>query len=357
MKPTIWGIILLCAGLLGCAEKSKVDPLFEAIPLRHSHGDGEYAVFTVKLPLSEQSLDSYESPVDPNSGVARVPLLGDVLRLVTQSTFNFGALLGLGKQHIIIDQPIPDLESPYLKSIAIKRVLFHIDYRDENALPRNWWDRVRDVIRGGSRVNFEFLKEVKLSLRMTRRDGEVTSYLPTVNANVDPRRDLLTPEQIELLPPALRPVELVRYRRKQRTTDLRNGERGPVFVAQAERPVRVRSILKRDERLAPLLEDMVVVNKSLVVQLKKDEAFARELLFAALETEAIELDKAGLKKIEECSVDRCLDLRINDRNMLPLLMNGNNLRIEAFIDASKVPANSFKLKGFIEFEVKLDVPL
>jgi hypothetical protein len=50
-----------------------------------------------------------------------------------------------------------------------------------------------------------------------------------------------------------------------------------------------------------------------------------------------------------------LDVKINDENLLPLLLQGNQLDIETMIDASKILPKSFQLKGFIEFEIKLDV--
>jgi hypothetical protein len=42
---------------------------------------------------------------------------------------------------------------------------------------------------------------------------------------------------------------------------------------------------------------------------------------------------------------------------LPLIKQGNRLNIETMIDASRVPPRSFQLKGYIEFEVKLDGPI
>lgn len=349
-------LISLLLWVSACGQKSKVTPLFDAIPLKESHGDGEFAVFTVKLPLSDQSLDTYDSPVDPNRGVARVPLLGDVLRLMTQSTFNLGAQLGLGKENIIITQPIPDLSSKYLKSIAIKRVFFHIDQKNilQNR-PSNWWLRFRDILRGGSTLDFSFIHELKISFRMLNL-GAVTDYTPEIITDVVPERDLLTADQIAALPEALRPVEILRYQKKKRAEVLRNKERGPMFVVYGEFPVKVRSIMRRDPEMRELIKEIVVVNKSLIIELK-DQELVSEKFYELLERHEAQLANAGIAKIEPCNDQVCMDVKVNDQNMLPLLLKGDRLRIETFIDSSKVPPKSFQLKGFIEFEVKLDVPL
>lgn len=349
---------LLLATLLSCGKKSEITPMFEAIPLKDSHGDGKYAVFTVKLPLSDQSLASYDSPIDPSQGVARIPLLGDVLRLVTQSSFNLGAQLGLGKQNIIINQPLPDLETPYLNSISIKRVFFHIDQKEvERERTPSVWERFRDFLRGGSKVDFNFIKELSITFRAMVLDEAPASLAPEVLTDVDPKRDLLTPAQIENLPRALRPVEVLKYARKTRGEVVLNGERGAMFVIYGEKPVRLRSVLKRVPDIDGLVKEMVVINKTLFVELKANGKEAQEQFNEILDENEVELSDAGIIKVDQCDLDSCMDLKVNNQNMLPLLKSGNQLRIETFINSSKVPAKSFQLKGFIEFEVKLDVPL
>ena len=56
--------------------------------------------------------------------------------------------------------------------------------------------------------------------------------------------------------------------------------------------------------------------------------------------------------IEECSEQTCLDVKVPDVDLLPLIVKGNALKIDAYINANKAP-DSFQLEGFMEFEVKL----
>jgi hypothetical protein len=345
MKKCFWLSLFLL--LLGCAEKSEITPLFEAIPLRESHGDGEFAVFTVKLPLSDQSIESYNSIIDPNTGVSRVPLLGDVLRLMGQSVFNLGAELGMGKTYLTIKQPIPDLDSPYIKSISVKRVFFHIDQKDllGGIRQRSFLERARSIIRGGATLDFSFLRELKIHMRMEKDDKPITSYVPEL---LEGDRFTLTRDE--------NTIEFLSYKRKRRILSLVNGDSGATFIIYSNHPVQVRSFIRRDPELSKIVKEMTIINKTLMIELHKSN-FNTEQFFTLLERNESQLERLGIKKIDPCNDRICMDVKVNNQNLLPLLLKGNQLHIQTFIDASKVPPRSFQLKGFIEFEVKLDVPL
>jgi hypothetical protein len=343
-------IIPLFAILLSsCAQESKIDPLFEAIPLRTSHGDGEYSVFTIKLPLSDQSIESYASPIDPRTGVARVPLLGDMLRLMTQATFNLGAGLGMGQTNLVIKQPIPDLDSPYLKSISVKRVFFHIDQTDLLAGARrvSLFQRFRNLIRGGTVLDFSFIRTLKIHMKMEKGEAEPESYMPEIIEGGSLSSASKADGSV---------IEFLNYSRKKRSEVLRNKERGTMYVFYSQNPVQVRSFLRRDPELAELIKEIIIVNNSLVVQLKEGELM-NERMFSLLERNETDLATMGITKIDPCSELTCMDVKVNEENLLPLLLKGNKLNIETMVDASRVPPTSFQLKGFIEFEIKLDLPL
>jgi hypothetical protein len=350
--------LLVLIALVSCGQKSKVDPLFKAIPLSQSHGDGKYAVFTVKLPLSEESIDVYDSPIDPNSGVGRVPLLGDALRFITQSVFNLGANLGMGRSQITINQPLPDLNSPYLKSLSVKRVFFHIDQKNVLAdeRPQGLIARLRALIRGGTALDFSFIRELKIRLKMDKGDPTPESYVPEIITEEIENRRRRDDEGVAVVEDEFQPVDLLHYLRKYRSDVLRNSERGSMFVVYSEKPVAVRAFLRRHPELSVLIQELVIVNKSLVIELKGKEMVS-EKFFHLLERFEADVETSGITKIDGCDDDTCMDVKVNEQNMLPFLTQGNKLKIETIIDASKVPPQSFRLKGFVEFEVKLDVPL
>ncbi len=359
-------LLLVTSMLVSCGEKSKVDPLFPATRLSQTedYGNGEHAVFTIKMPLSDKSIDTYDSPIDPNTGLSRVPLLGDALRFMTQALFNLGAEFGLGKSNITINQPIPDLNSPYLKSISVKRVFFHIDNTiEEDARPRSVIARVfnsiRGIIRGQTALDFSFIRELNVLLKMEKTDVEPIDFVPEIITEDDNRRRPTAPQHGSIEIGAVggpRMIELLNYKRSKRSEILRNNERGAMFVVYTEKPVQVRAFLRKDKDMAAMIKEMVIVNKTLVVELTGQQQVA-EAFFELMRRYEDEMAESGITKIDSCNEDICMDVKVNEQNMMPLLLQGNKLRIETNIDSSRVPPKSFQLKGFIEFEVKLDVPI
>jgi hypothetical protein len=215
--------------------------------------------------------------------------------------------------------------------------------------------RFRDFLRGGSRLDFSFINQLNINFRMLQ-EGSITSYTPEINTDVVPERDLLSPAQIMALPEDMRPLEILNYQKRKRNESIRSKDFGPMLVVYGDFPVKVRSILRRDPEINELIKEIVVVNKSLFIELKEKE-LVREKFYELLERNESQLTNAGISKIEPCSDDVCMDVKVNNQNMLPMLLKGDRLRKETYIDSSKVPPKSFQLKGFIEFEVKLDVPL
>lgn len=363
--------LFILISFFGCAPKSEVTPLFEPISLKESHGDGKYAVFTVKLPLSDNSIDTYDSPIDPTTGVSRIPLLGDMLRFVTQATFNFGAVIGFGKTYLTIKQPLPDLDSPYINSISVKRVFFHIDQKKIDPDVRlNLWDKIRNLIRGTTKLNFNFIRQMRLNMRVSKED-EPSDYIPEIIEDTP-----LTP----IARGATDIMEFLRYDRNSRSTVLNEATATNTVVIYSPQPVRLRRFIRQNTTLSAYVKNMEVINKSLFVELKQDfeqdasqridpamyrELFGRETPFeskvkeftAIFEKESEGNAQVEVLKMVPCASSTCMDIKVNNQNLLPLIKQGNRLNIETMIDASRVPPRSFQLKGFIEFEIKLDLPL
>jgi len=356
--------------LFGCAQKSEVTDFIQPISLKESHGDGKYAVFTVKLPLSDNSIDTYDSPIDPTTGVARIPLLGDMLRFVTQATFNFGAELGMGKTNLTIKQPLPDLDSPYIHSISIKRVFFHIDQKKINPDVRmSLFDRIRNFIRGTTALNFNFIRALKIHMRASK-EAEPADYIPEIIEDTP-----LTPVTSD----SKNVIEFLNYQKRSRSKVLNENVAVHTLVVYAEQPIRLRRFIRQHPVLAPYIKNIDVINKSIFIELKQaapasqavasgpqsDEIFGVDESYqlkvkeftALFEKEVTAASQFEILKMIPCSTFTCMDLRVNNQNLLPLLLQGNRLNIETMIDASRVPPRSFQLKGFIEFEVKLDLPI
>jgi hypothetical protein len=49
-----------------------------------------------------------------------------------------------------------------------------------------------------------------------------------------------------------------------------------------------------------------------------------------------------------------MELTVPDVNLIPIAIKGNSLKFDAILHAGAVP-ESFKLKGFVEFEIDADL--
>ncbi len=60
--------------------------------------------------------------------------------------------------------------------------------------------------------------------------------------------------------------------------------------------------------------------------------------------------------IDTCTENSCLEINVPDINLVPIARKGNSLKLESILEADNVP-ESFKLKGFVEFELKVKSPI
>lgn len=341
-----------------CAQESKVDPLFPAVRINESHGDGNQAVFTVKIPLSENSIDDQQSPIDPDTGLARVPLLGEILRLVGKSTVNFalGTNLARGERSLTIKQPLPDLNEPVLKHISIKRLFFHIAPKNPLERPRQefilfrWFRR---ILRGNENLDFNFIQGLDIDMRMERAEVPVDSYLPCVVDETDPRkcpRGTSMDEKGDALPR----LNFIHYRTNKRTEHL--NVLGSVIIAHTDRPVRLRQFLRSHREFDAVIKEITLINKNLVIELRVDR-LAQEKFYALMERFEDDIADLDIPLFTECKNFNCMDMRVSNQNLLPMLREGNLLNIQTRMDLIRAPNRNFQLKGFIEFEVRVDAPL
>lgn len=346
---------ILLSTLFSCGQKSQVKPLFQAVKLAQSNGDGRYTVVKIKLPLSEKTVSAYESRTDPRRIV--VPVLGDLMNRFTGTFLTLGASLGLGKTLMTLHQPVPDLSSPMLKSVVVKRVFFHID--NENALEKNnirqgiayYWRKMREFIQVEESTDFSFIRDLRLRVEGVQREVVVNDYVPE-----DPEiKDMLSKEtSLKWKRNIKNKKELVSYVRKNQEESLTKNRQRYIFYT--DKPVALKNLLTLDSDFKNIVHDVTVINKTLMVELKGNEITEEKFYFLLDKVENVFLEYE-ISKINKCTPMTCLDFAISEENLLDVVKNKNFLKIEAYVDASKQPPASFQLKGYIEFEVKLDLPL
>ena len=167
-----------------------------------------------------------------------------------------------------------------------------------------------------------------------------------------------------------REAVILRYHNKQKSKDTNLADYGnihyievnpeiPAGYPQSKIPslkekatAATKHFLMDHPKMAGIYERILLLENSLLVELKKDPV-ADEIFKSIISDSADALEKLGVNFIDTCTPKSCLELKLPDINLVPIARKGNSLKFDAVIFAGKVP-ESFKLKGFVEFEVKVN---
>lgn len=346
---------------LSCGKKSEIKNAVKAETFAQRYGDGKYATLPLVLPLSDEAIDQFDNPL------AKINFLA---RGFAKMLYNLGASMGMGKLKMSMVQPLPEIPEEYIKEIRIKRIFFYIEPVDKNPdMTRreriaSWFEK---TFKGKSDVNFNFLEKLALKISSTKVK-ETDSWYPQGFEVTDLKRNEYTPMQrlferesdidtervIEDDLEESNNVIMLKYSDKNPSHYLRNSKSGQVYLLTATDPLKTKDYLEKSGKFDGFFQRIHILNKSVLVELKKDP-MTNELFKNIISEEADHLEElGGIKIIEPCSEQTCLDFKLPKEDLLPLIKKGSGLRIDAFMVADKVP-DSFQLKGFIELEIKLNL--
>jgi hypothetical protein len=347
--------------LAGCGQKSVIKNDVVAKRTSEAYGDGKHTIIPIIIPLSDQSIAAFESPLKKMAFV----------RGFAKMFFDLGASLGLGKAQLSMIQPIPELPTDYLKDVKIKRLFFYIEphadcgasdnpesaCRKEKLQRRFSW--VKRIFRGFSNVDFNFLDKVAVKA-YPRPMQNITNWLPMVEVKELNRKafhplQAIFEEDAVMNKEDARELILLKYSKKTKEQDTK--PLAPIFILnikEGESPARTKNFLIDYPKFRGFFKRIHIMNKSLLVELKNDR-ITLESVENVLAENAQEIEDMGIETIEQCTENTCLDLKIPAVNLVPLIEKSNGIQIDSYIDVGKVPSG-FQLKGFIEFEVKLDLP-
>jgi hypothetical protein len=334
--------------LAGCGQKSAIKNAVEAKTLASAYGDGEHVIRNLTFPLSDSAL-AFKTPL-PGIG----PIAGGILKFVGNV---FAANTNMGKLQMSYTQPIPELPEE-LSSVRLKRFFFYMKPENKEKRFRNWWNV---VILGKGHVTFDFLD--KLAVRMQAvgiKDPD--TYVPTLETKDYDKNEMKS--LMEIFQPEYKPdvidtekadsLVLLRYYKKQKLTDTALSKYGQIHIMETVEPQKTKYFLRDHPKLQGYIKRILILDNSLLIELEKDP-IAEEGFNAILSEEAQELEDLKVTYIDTCTPRSCLELKVPDINLVPITKKANGLKLDAVIHAGKVP-ESFKLKGFVEFEVKVKTP-
>lgn len=309
-----------------CGKKSTIKTHTEVKTL----GDGNYITLPVVVPLSEKSISSFKSSLAD---------INPLFRGFVSTIMNLGASMGAGKTHLSLTQPIPEIPEEYLHSIKVKRIFFFIEAEKK-------------------KENFEFLRRVVVKISSANMERKDDSWEPTVETDdlndneLSSFRSLFKKERDQHAAEWERNSNgllLLKYNQEEKKASLQSDNVGKIFIIQTETPNLTRKYL--EDNHGKYLKRIHTLSKSILVEVKKDP-IQEELFKAKLAEDSAKVEELRIGEIDLCHDKVCLDLKVPDINLIPLLKNGNALKMDAYIDPKNAP-KSFQLKGFLEFEIKV----
>ncbi len=346
----------LIFGLMGCGQSSVIKSDVKAKTFAEAYGDGKLLRKSFPLIITK---DPFDSPL-PNLGF----IAGGIAKMIA----NIGIALGAGRTEMYFHQQTPEFPEMF-KEVRIKRVFFYIEPKSNGERRAHWFSR---LFRGKGDVDFDFIKKLVIRLRpevpdmkkvcLIEDQGKYEPLFPCKDPTLTSEKTdryldyfKITPSEREPDLTQLDEFVLLKYAGNKREEYIMNSDRGVMYMIRTTRPGETFHFFDTRKGYGKVVEDMKSLDNVILVELKKGPAY-QELFETQLSKDAQYIDaNLGVEQIEECNPSICLDIKVDDANLVPFLQRFNSNRIDAFIDAGKVP-ETFQLKGFLDFEIGADLP-
>lgn len=339
--------------LSGCGNHSSIKNEVKAEKLAQRYGDGKYVTRSVTFPLEDSSL-AYNTPL-PGLG----PIAGGVLKLVGDlfTRTRKGAL------DMSYTLPIPEIPQDLIHSVKLKRFFFYMKPKkrgQKRGAIRDWVDRIfTRYILGQGHTTFAFLDKFALRLETAHIEDPV-NYTPVLQNHID-SDDLSSllkvfkgnyrDRMIDTY--SAEDVILLKYSSSRRDEDTSDELYGKIhYLETTKDPAKVKDFFLREDQLRGHYKRILILDQSLIIELVNDPV-SEEIFKNIMDQNGDAIEELGVNFIDTCTKSSCLEVNVPEVNLLPIAVKGNAIKLDAILRAGNVP-ESFKLKGFVEFEVKFD---
>jgi hypothetical protein len=345
-------LLLMILSLLtaGCGQRNTIKNDVRPQRLADAYGDGRYAYRSLTFPLTDSAL-AYQTPL-PGIG----PIAGGILKFVSDI---FAKYTNKGKLQMNYTQTLPEIPDE-LHSVRLSRVFFYMRPQGKTRRIRDWFSR---IFLGKGHVTFDFLD--KFAVRMSTTEIEdhdnYVSKLVTKNYDENDVASLMEvfsrrERSIVVDTEKAKEIVLLKYDRDTKLSDTVNDKYGQIHILETTSPVKLKHFFMDQMKMKDLYKRILILENSVLVELVKDPV-ANELFKDMMSEISDDQEKRlGVTYIDTCTPQSCLEFNIPDVNLMPIALKGNAITFDAVIHAGKVP-ESFNLKGFVEFEVKIDSPI
>ena len=352
-------VFLVLLGLLSfiSCEKQTIEPMFAKKSLAELHGDGKTLNFTIKVPLTQDTLSFYDassiledSSIDKEEG-----MLKQMYNSLKYSVFQMGVGMGFfNKVKLSFATELPSIDSRYIKSLKVKKIFFALENCEE-----------------GEEECSAYNKERKANLNLL--DKFFINFVPLKS---DRRVSILEDEDPILEEEDFKIEELKAFSKSNTSLG------SQVTIARFDNDVsmrrsrskaksyssmvilRMRKNLLKNEKLdqlkelRELKEQSVVkgfstVGSNLYVELNEPEDFMQ--MIVQINKKYGSIERFGLRKVERCTELVCAEVEASKSNLVPMLEGKDMVRFDTYFSIKKLEMNDFKYNGFIELEFKFDL--
>jgi hypothetical protein len=338
--------------LSGCGNRSQIKNSVESKRLAETYGDGHYVIRTVTFPL-EDAMMAFKTPL-PGIG----PIFGGILKFVGDI---FAKSTNMGRMEMSYTQPIPEIPEDIIKSVRLKRVFFYMKPQNQKRKRmRDWFER---VIMGKGNSTFSFLERLAVKMTAVKLE-DPNGYIPSFTSKVDSKgeetslKDVFvrnTPRQVVDTEKA-RELVLLKYNKKTRLADTSETNYGQIHILETTKdPREIKYFLMDTPSMKGFYKRILILEKSILIELVKDPVAAENFKMVMADNAGL-MEDMGVDFIDSCTKESCMELTVPDVNLVPIAKKGNGLKMDALLHADRVP-DSFKLKGFVEFEIAIDSPI
>jgi hypothetical protein len=375
-------------------SKSEVDPLFEAKTIAQKYGDGKYITKRIKIPLTANTIKSYDlseilddsSLDDEETGFFR-----RTLNRIKLSLYRAGIMIGLKNRiKYSTEFSLKGYPLSMVKSLKVKSVFFTLeDCPEDNkeCITKNEKNPITFEFLDTFFLNASVLKESddrKFMIEEKAIDKKGDFVLDDKGRNVMIRPyafadltrgefrkvsedafnhnqkefdvGLVADEQFYDIPLAKVKINKKDFKDNDDSRDYRGNT--TIIIKSNQKKENSITLIKQElekNKVKTLIKDISLVGENLYVEL--NEKVEQKRFFEKLNLNESESKKIGIKSIDKCTKYKCIDLSTDDRDLAPMLLKEEMLRFDTYISIKNLEFNDFLYNGYVELELKLDLPL
>lgn len=349
-------VVLGLLSLISC-EKQTIEPMFAKKSLAELHGDGKTMNYTIKVPLTKDTLSFYDASsiledtsIDEDEGV-----LKDIYNSLKYSVFQMGVGMGFfNKVKLSFSTELPRIDSRYIKSLRVKKIFFALENCEEGELECSAFNK-------GRKANLNLLDKFFINFVPLKSDKGVS-----ILENEDPvlEDEEFRKEELKAFSKSSgsqsNQVTIARFDNdvSMRRSRSKSSSYSSMVILRMKRDLLKNEKLDQLKELRELKGQSVVkgfstVGSNLYVELSEPEDFMKMVVHINKKYGSIE--NFGLRKVERCTELVCAELEASNSNLVPMLEGKDMVRFDTYFSIKELEMNDFKYNGFIELEFKFDL--